>query len=77
MIATGNSVLRAWDRAIGRIQMKGVIASEVSAGFLMPLGEKGKGYQVFVKVMKFDRALLKSDPESGGLLINKKYTKGE
>lgn len=48
-----------------------MLSSARSAGFIIPRGQKrGKrrGYQVFVRVVRFDEALLKSKPSTGGLL---------
>lgn len=65
--ATGNSVLRAYNKAVKKMQGENLLASAQSAGFIIPDGQKD-GYQVFVKVYKFSRALLKRKPLTGGLL---------
>jgi len=72
--ATGNSLLRAYNRAVKGIEEeKNFMACERDAGFIMPKGwPKGHGYQVFVKVCRFSQVLLDNDQESGGLLVNAK-----
>jgi len=46
------------------------MASEVSVGFVTDV--TGAEYQVSVKVCRFSAKLLKKQPLSGGLLVNKK-----
>lgn len=69
--ATGNSLLRAWDQAVKKIDDdKDVMSIEVDAGFIIPAGQKkgdSIGVQVFVKVVRYSDRLLKMKPESGGL----------
>lgn len=68
--ATGNAVLRAYNRAARDVANDSTLwSSEHSAGFIMPKGfSKGEGFQVFVKVVAFSEAKLKRKPMSGGLL---------
>lgn len=66
---TKNSVLRAYNRAVKQLDERGLISVSSSAGFIIPKGET-KGFQVFVEVCKFDKALLKKKPLTGGLLCN-------
>lgn len=69
---TTESLIKAYNSAIrGMDRDAGMTAKSVSAGFAIPAGQKrGKrrGYQVFVKVARFDEELLKSDPVTGGLI---------
>jgi hypothetical protein len=69
--ATGNGLLRAYSRAAKNlIKDPGMAASAVSAGFIIPNGQKrGKktGFQVFVKVCQFSEQRLKEKPKTGGL----------
>jgi hypothetical protein len=70
--ATGNAVLRAYNRAVKEIQSKSCISgSHTSAGFIIPVGQKRgerKGIQVFVEVARWSEKLMKERPETGGLL---------
>lgn len=66
-VATGNSVLRAYNKAVKKMQTEPFLATAQSAGFIIPDGQQD-GYQVFVKVYKFSRRLLKKCPGTGGLL---------
>jgi hypothetical protein len=70
--ATGNAVLKAYDKSAKRLAKDDVITSAMtSAGFIIPNGQKrGKrtGYQVFVKVCRYSEELLKRKPITGGLL---------
>lgn len=49
-----------------------LVATTRSVGFVLPprflIKADRTGYQVFVKVSRFDERLLKQDPDSGGLL---------
>jgi hypothetical protein len=62
-LAKANKTMKA-DAACG--------SASVDAGFIIPAGQpRGvpkKGFQVFVKVCRYDEALLASDPDSGGLV---------
>lgn len=70
-IATGNAVLRAYNRAVKVAFDDGLLATSQSAGFIMPKGwQKGEGYQVFVRVVRFSEKHLKDDMMTGGLLAN-------
>ncbi len=70
--ATGNSLLRAYSKALKTLQRdEAMTASTISAGFIIPNGQKRgkrKGFQVFVKVCCYSEELLKRKPDSGGLL---------
>jgi hypothetical protein len=70
-MATGNQVLRAYSKAVKRIEDdRSMSASRVSAGFIFsPKQKKGCkiGYQVFVKVCRYSDKLLVREPDSGGL----------
>jgi hypothetical protein len=72
LTATGDRVLRAYNRVAKRIQEDEQLArSSTSAGFIIPDGQpKGPktGYQVFVTIVRYDEGLLKSSPKTGGLL---------
>ena len=78
-MATGNAILRAYNKAAKTAAWPdkddvSTIASSVSAGFIMPKGApKGVGFQVFVKVARFSETLLQECPESGGLLDYRRY----
>ena len=71
-MATGMQVLRAYNRAVKRMQKDEMLAAtEVDAGFIFPPGQKrGErvGLQVFVKVRRFSERRLRAAPETGGLL---------
>lgn len=70
-MATGNSLLRAYSRAVRVIKQEGdgLLATSQDAGFIMPNGNpKGEGYQVFVRVVRFSEDKLLRDISSGGLL---------
>lgn len=71
LAATGDRVLRAYAKVAKRIQEDDCTKSSTSAGFIIPVDQpRGpkKGYQVFITLVKYDEALLKEKPESGGLL---------
>lgn len=66
--ATGNSVLRAFNTAAGRIALDDAMTTTAeSAGFIIPKGEKD-GFQVFVKLVRYKDSKFKKQPISGGLL---------
>lgn len=71
-LPTENSLSRAFKRAFNNLNNDDrMTASASSAGFIIPDGQKrGKrtGFQVFVKVCRYSEELLKSNPETGGLL---------
>lgn len=68
--ASGNALLRAYARAVKKLQDDpDMVACATSAGFIIPDGEQD-GFQVFVKVAKYSKALLKKSPDTGGLLEN-------
>jgi hypothetical protein len=73
-VATGNKVLRAYNQAIKKLTADDALwATEVSAGFIIPPGQKRghrKGYQVFLKVCRYDDELVATKPLTGGLLTN-------
>lgn len=70
--ATGNAVLRAYSQAVKNVMINEMtLSSQVSAGFTIPNGEKN-GWQVSVKVSRFDADLLEREPMTGGLVENKK-----
>lgn len=70
--ATDDAVLKAYSQAVKKLENDNrLTATEVSAGFIIPNGQKrGKktGFQVFVKVHRFSEELLKKDKTTGGLL---------
>ncbi len=72
--ASGKTVCDALERALkGFKGDPNVIAVARDAGFLIPKGQprgKRQGYQIFIKVIRFDEALLKKDKLTGGLLTN-------
>mgnify|MGYP001603937378 CR=1 FL=1 len=79
-IATGDTVLRAFNRASRKMVDKNglvrenLVATETSAGFVFPPGQKcghREGLQVFVKIARYSDDLLCEQPETGGLLENK------
>ncbi len=61
---------KAWSLAINRLIEDGRLESASSdAGFIIEAGTKPKtGFQVFVKVSRYDESLLRSHPVTGGLL---------
>ena len=74
-MATGLQVLRTYDATVKAMEADPtLVAVEKSAGFILPPGKKGtrKGYQVFVKVYRYDETLLTEQPESGGLLMHRR-----
>jgi hypothetical protein len=75
-MATGNQVLRAYSKAVKRIENdRSMSASQVSAGFIFsPKQKKGHkiGCQVFVKVCRYNDELLAREPDSGGLFCESK-----
>jgi hypothetical protein len=72
--ATGNSLLRAYAKAAKVFTTDHAVCStEQDAGFIIvpkSLGEPATGFQVFVKICRYDEALLRRDPLSGGLLVH-------
>ena len=78
-MATGNAVLRAYSRAVKRITDEELLSTAQDAGFIPDphnpdawKAKKGKrkGYQVFVKLVKYDEELLEKEPLTGGLVGN-------
>lgn len=70
--ATGNSVIRAYNRSAKRIKDSSLTSAATSAGFIIPDGQKRgerEGWQVFVKVIRFSEKKLKRNFESGGLAV--------
>ena len=71
-MATGNQVLKAYSAAVKRFEQDpDIVAAEVSAGFIIPKGQKKgtrSGFQVFVKVYRYSEEVLADHPLSGGLL---------
>lgn len=68
-VATGNRVLRAYNKAVRNVVQENLLACSIDAGFIMPAKwAKGEGYQVFVRVVRFSEQHLKDDPMTGGLL---------
>lgn len=68
--ATGNSVLRAYNRAAKRIKEDGIRGASTSAGFIVPKRKRGeplRGWQVFVSIEAWSQVALEEVPESGGL----------
>lgn len=74
--ATGNALLRAYSKAAKNLTSdEAMSASAVSAGFIIPNGQKRgkrKGFQVFVKVCRYNEELLEKKPMSGGLTCEDK-----
>ena len=70
--ATGNNLLKAYSKAVKKLQKdKSMTACLVSAGFIIPDGQKKgkeKGFQVFVKVHRYSEELFKRKPITGGLI---------
>ena len=69
--ATGNAVLRAYNRAAKRMADSSVTEAHESAGFIIPDGQKKgerTGFQMFVEVARWSEKLMKERPETGGLL---------
>jgi hypothetical protein len=70
--ATESAVIKAYDKSVKRLRKDhDLAAASTSAGFIIPAGQKpGKrsGFQVFVRVCRDSDELLKTSPESGGLL---------
>lgn len=70
--ATGDAVLRAYNRAAKKFDKDpDLVGTHESAGFIIPDGQKRgkrKGFQVFVRMVRYDEEKLKADPMSGGLL---------
>lgn len=70
---TGTDVLKAYNKAVGRLEGKfghQMSSCAVSAGTIFAPGQKRaerRGYQVFVKVIRYSDAMLKFDAKSGGL----------
>jgi len=71
--ATGNAVLRAYALAVKNVESDvRITSSSVSAGFIIPSGQKRgqrKGLQVFVSVSRYSDKLLAEMPETGGLSV--------
>lgn len=71
-IATGNALLRAYSAAAERVARdRRLKTASTSAGFIIPDGQPcgpKSGFQVFVKIIRYDERLLKKKPLSGGLL---------
>lgn len=71
-IATGNAVLRAFNKCAKRICDEGLTSTTTSAGFIIPAGQKRghkSGWQVFVKMIRYSDAKLKRNRNSGGLAV--------
>jgi hypothetical protein len=70
--ATGTSILRAFERASQRMKDQQLTATEESAGFAVK-GKPGHqtGYQVFVKCCRYSEELLRKEPDTGGLLVER------
>ena len=73
---TETTLRRAFKRALREMKaQKAALASESDAGFVIdrrngrPAG-KTTGFQVFVRVCKYDEGLLVGMPETGGLVEN-------
>jgi uncharacterized protein YhjY with autotransporter beta-barrel domain len=68
---TAKRLTRAYLTALKRAVTNQLAAAAVSAGFTMPLRRFVRGplagWQVFVKVVRFDEAKLAKHPLSGGL----------
>jgi hypothetical protein len=73
-VATGSAVINAMEDAVKilRNAKDGQVAHATSAGFIVESGGERK-FQVFVEVCEYSDDLLKSEPDSGGLM---KYAKG-
>lgn len=70
--ATGNSLLRAYNRSAKRIKDADLTSAATSAGFIIPDGQKRgqrEGFQVFVKLIRYSDKKLKKNFESGGLAV--------
>ncbi len=76
-VVSGDDVLRACGRAARAMIDKrgelrtGILATEKSAGFAFPPGQKRghrEGLQVFVKVVRYSDDLRRAKPLTGGLL---------
>lgn len=67
--ATMKSIRRAWDKAAGKFgKTSSINGTSVSAGFVLTQEKKPrKGFQVFVRMVRYDEALLQRNPDSGGL----------
>lgn len=72
LTATGDRVLRAYNKAVRTMERDlKMLATEHSAGFIIPDGQQKvpkMGFQVFVRVARYDESVLKSHPMTGGLL---------
>ena len=69
--ATCESVLKAWAKATKKLTKdKKMLACCASAGLLRHPAKRSTGFQVFVKVSRYDEALLRDQPLTGGLLEN-------
>lgn len=66
---TSKSIAKGMRKALLALSKdKTLLAHQTSIGFIMDKEKKGSGLQVFVKLSKYDEALLKKDHISGGLL---------
>jgi hypothetical protein len=77
--ATDRSVVRAYRDAVAKMRKDPELSAVMlDAGFILPprshigRGVPRAGLQVFVKVRRFDEPLLKEQPETGGLVCEKK-----
>ena len=77
--ATDLTLARAFLRAARLFEKEPcLLATEHDAGFILHpyvRGEPRTGVQVFVKVSRFDESLLRSEPMSGGLGVNRRGAK--
>lgn len=74
-VATGDSLLRAYGKAAKRFAEDPALCSTtIAAGFIIvpkdKRGEPAKGFQIFVKMCRYDESLLRRDSMTGGLLEN-------
>jgi len=71
--ATDVTLARAYLRA-ARVFEKdpSVCSTEQDAGFVITDRKPTKGFQVLVKVCRYDESLLARDPMSGGLPVNER-----
>lgn len=70
--ATGNNLLRAYNRAAKRIKDDNLTSAATSAGFIIPAGQKRgqrKGWQIFVMLIAYSDAKLAKNRCSGGLAV--------
>lgn len=69
--ATCNNLIKAYSRAVKAMSSdERITEHSESAGYLLNIeySNERTGFQVFVTISRFDEALLKSNPTSGGLL---------